>query len=366
MSYIGTEPKDIRSFGRTKFDYTATQGQTAFTGADDDGKVLAFTVGQIEVYVNGILMDDSDFTTTGTGTVTLASAANLNDVINIVSFESNIPDNDYVPASGGTFSGNVTHSGTVTNSGNVTVGGTLGVTGATTMSNNLTVSGGLVSATGTSTQTNTESDIGLYHSLKNLSSDVNTGVALALGSNNNSGAIIYGQRTGANNEHKMGFQTRNNAGSAATRMAIDGSGRVTISNQPGFSYCGSKSYVIAATGTQVMTSSNVWASNVNHAHNRGSHFNASTGRFTCPIAGRYLFMFNCQMSDFGSGYLYSYMRLNQSVFSYSQKSQANTWTAHVHTAIMELNANDYVDMAWTNNYVSGQIHYPEFTGQLIG
>ena len=133
MSYIGTEPKDIRSFGRTKFDYTASQGQTAFTGADDDGKVLAFTVGQIEVYVNGILMDDSDFTTTGTGTVTLASAANLNDVINIVSFESNIPDNDYVPASGGTFTGAVTHSG------NVSVGGTLGVTGAVTASNGLTV-----------------------------------------------------------------------------------------------------------------------------------------------------------------------------------------------------------------------------------
>lgn len=127
MSYIGTEPKDIRSFGRTKFDYTATQGQTAFTGADDDGKVLAFTVGQIEVYVNGILMDDSDFTTTGTGTVTLASAANLNDVVNIVSFETNIPDSNYVPASGGTFTGNITASGT------------LGVTGAVTASNGLTV-----------------------------------------------------------------------------------------------------------------------------------------------------------------------------------------------------------------------------------
>ena len=146
MSYIGTEPKDIRSFGRTKFDYTASQGQTAFTGADDDGKVLAFTVGQIEVYVNGILMDDSDFTTTGTGTVTLASAANLNDVINIVSFESNIPDNDYVPASGGTFSGAVTHSG------NVTVGGTLGVTGATTLTGNTTV-GGTLGATGKITST---------------------------------------------------------------------------------------------------------------------------------------------------------------------------------------------------------------------
>ena len=139
MSYIGTEPKDIRSFGRTKFDYTATQGQTAFTGADDDGKVLAFTVGQIEVYVNGILMDDSDFTTTGTGTVTLASAANLNDVINIVSFESNIPDNDYVPASGGTFTGNITASGTLGVTGNITASGTLGVTGAVTASNGLTV-----------------------------------------------------------------------------------------------------------------------------------------------------------------------------------------------------------------------------------
>ena len=117
MSYIGTEPKDIRSFGRTKFDYTASQGQTAFTGADDDGKVLAFTVGQIEVYVNGILMDDSDFTTTGTGTVTLASAANLNDVVNVVSFETNIPDSNYVPASGGTFTGAVTHTGSFTSKG---------------------------------------------------------------------------------------------------------------------------------------------------------------------------------------------------------------------------------------------------------
>ena len=158
MSYIGTEPKDIRSFGRTKFDYTASQGQTAFTGADDDGKVLAFTVGQIEVYVNGILMDDSDFTTTGTGTVTLASAANLNDVVNIVSFESNIPDNDYVPASGGTFTGNITASGTLgvtgatTLSGNSTVGGTLGVTGATTLSGNSTV-GGTLGVTGKITST---------------------------------------------------------------------------------------------------------------------------------------------------------------------------------------------------------------------
>ena len=107
MSYIGTEPKDVRSFGRAKFDYTASQGQTAFTGADDDSKTLAFTDGQIEVFVNGILMDESDFSTSNGNTVTLASAANLNDIVSITALQTDIPNSDYVPATGGTFSGDV-------------------------------------------------------------------------------------------------------------------------------------------------------------------------------------------------------------------------------------------------------------------
>jgi len=114
MAYIGTEPKDVRSFGRAKFDYTATQGQTAFTGADDDGKTLGFTDGQIEVFVNGILMDDSDFSTSNGNTVTLASAANLNDIISIVAMQTDIPNSDYVPISGGTFTGAVTASNGLT------------------------------------------------------------------------------------------------------------------------------------------------------------------------------------------------------------------------------------------------------------
>ena len=113
MAYIGTQPKDVRSFGKAKFDYTSTQGQTAFTGADDDNKTLGFTDGQIEVFVNGILMDESDFTTSNGNTVTLASAANLNDVISIVAMQTDIPNSDYVPASGGTFTAGVTVQGTV-------------------------------------------------------------------------------------------------------------------------------------------------------------------------------------------------------------------------------------------------------------
>jgi hypothetical protein len=108
MPYIGTQPKDVRSFKRVKFDFTATQGQTAFTGADDDGKTLGFTDGQMEVYVNGILMDESDFSTSTNNTVTLTSAANLNDIISVVALQTNIPiENDSV----------VINSWTITESG---------------------------------------------------------------------------------------------------------------------------------------------------------------------------------------------------------------------------------------------------------
>ena len=221
MSYIGTEPKDIRSFGRTKFDYTATQGQTAFTGADDDGKVLAFTTGQINVYVNGILMDDSDFTTTGTGTVTLASAANLNDIISIVSFESNIPDNDYVPASGGTFTGAVTHTGAFTSQG---------------IDDN---------ANATAITIDSSENVGIGGS-PNAKLDVRGGIRLGttIADVADGGRpILYASDgSGSHTSHALVIQARDGAGSEidfvtgttpTTRMHIDSSGKVGIgTNSP--------------------------------------------------------------------------------------------------------------------------------------
>jgi len=107
MAYIGNPPLDVRSFGTVKFEFTATAGQTAFTGSDDNGKTLGFTEGQIEVYVNGVLMDSDDFTTSGGNTVTLGSAAAADDIITVNTLKSNAPITDYVQTTGGTFSGDV-------------------------------------------------------------------------------------------------------------------------------------------------------------------------------------------------------------------------------------------------------------------
>jgi trimeric autotransporter adhesin len=58
----------------TDFTYTASGGETSVTGADDDGVVLAYQAGQVKVYLEGLLLDDSDYTaTTGTSITGLAA-----------------------------------------------------------------------------------------------------------------------------------------------------------------------------------------------------------------------------------------------------------------------------------------------------
>ena len=323
MSYIGTEPKDIRSFGRTQFDYTATQGQTAFTGADDDGKVLAFTTGQINVYVNGILMDDSDFTTTGTGTVTLASAANLNDIISIVSFESNIPDNDYVPASGGTFTGNVTNSGTVTNSGNVTVGGTLGVTGDVNIGNN----------------------------------DASNPVSkLRLGATLYGAADIVPVSTG----HKIGldFKTDSTGDTTidpVTRMSISNEGYITTPFQPVFGANRANKSSMSSTNTLID-----WSVIVN----QGGHFDTSTNRFTCPVAGNYYCSFYSitDRSVTSSASFVTIRKNGSSVYAaYNETVSSINYLSYSASGLISCAANDILDFY---NH-QGTVYAASYTGGAI-
>ena len=352
MSYIGTEPKDIRSFGRTKFDYTATQGQTAFTGADDDGKVLAFTVGQIEVYVNGILMDDSDFTTTGTGTVTLASAANLNDVINIVSFESNIPDNDYVPASGGTFTGNVT------------AGGTLGVTGDLTVGSSdffVDVSDDVVGVGTTSPATPIAKFGG---SAKGLAVKAGQPTVAVEASANSQYVGYLGQAStntylGALGGGSLIMQTGT---SGTTRMTIDASGNVLMPYQPSFYAYFTNAIQFSASGSTQKIS------NFTEYNDTGNCWDQTNQRFTAPVAGKYYFALTGSYT-YSSGYFFPKLTTNGGTSAvagaFHYPMQTSSYIPYTITLLIALSANDYVEMMMDTNY-GVTLYNTNFSGFLIG
>ena len=70
-----------------RFKYTATAGQTTFTGLDDNSATLQYDAGFLDVYLNGIrLVNGTDFTATSGTSIVLTSGANLNDILEIVAF----------------------------------------------------------------------------------------------------------------------------------------------------------------------------------------------------------------------------------------------------------------------------------------
>ena len=116
MSYIGQAP----GLGEAeRFIFTASGGETSVT-ADDNGVLINYTVGQLSVYLNGVkLVMGSDFTATNGSTITGLSALTASDVVEVIALSTFSPA-DTVPASGGTFTGNVVMSGNLTVNGTTT------------------------------------------------------------------------------------------------------------------------------------------------------------------------------------------------------------------------------------------------------
>ena len=81
MSYLGRSAK-LSLKAQEKVSFLATAGQTVKTG-------LSYTVGFIEVYVNGVLLTDStDFTATNGNSVTFTVALLLNDEVTVISLKT--------------------------------------------------------------------------------------------------------------------------------------------------------------------------------------------------------------------------------------------------------------------------------------
>ena len=69
-----------------RFEYTATAGQTTFSGSDSNSATLAYDAGFIDVYLNGVKLAGADYTATSGTSVVLASGAAVNDILMIVAY----------------------------------------------------------------------------------------------------------------------------------------------------------------------------------------------------------------------------------------------------------------------------------------
>ena len=107
--YIGAVPVPEATQNRTS--HTATAGQTTFA--------VDYTVGFIDVFLNGIKLANEDFTATNGSSVVLASAAAVNDIFDTISYTAFNPADTVAASTGGTFAGNVAVTGNISVTGTV-------------------------------------------------------------------------------------------------------------------------------------------------------------------------------------------------------------------------------------------------------
>ena len=70
-----------------RFYYTATAGQTTFSGTDNNGETLAYDAGYVDVYLNGVkLVNGVDVTVTSGTQIVLASGATAGDSVDIIGY----------------------------------------------------------------------------------------------------------------------------------------------------------------------------------------------------------------------------------------------------------------------------------------
>lgn len=141
------------------------------------------------------------------------------------------------------------------------------------------------------------------------------------------------------------------------RMAIDFAGRITTPFQPAFR-AWNPSTVANAANTFVFSKYSGFQA---VGYNNGSHFNASTGRFVAPVAGMYFFGWGGLVSQNG-GAIRMQFAVNGGSTTIGTYSNTEQWQSN--TAIIYLNANDYVEFGLVTG--AGNVNHTEVTGFLMG
>jgi len=91
VELTGTQAATSSAFAHTTYKFTASGSTTTFTGSDDDSQTLSYTAGQIQVFLNGVLLDVADYTASNGTSVVLGSATDSGSILLVTSFEGTNP-----------------------------------------------------------------------------------------------------------------------------------------------------------------------------------------------------------------------------------------------------------------------------------
>ena len=102
----------------TRQSFTATAGQTVFT------ITAGYTVGYLQIYINGVLLNSTDYTASNGTSITLASGASVNDIVEAFSYTVTLVNNvspSYAGGQGGS-AGQVLYQSAANTTSNTAVG----------------------------------------------------------------------------------------------------------------------------------------------------------------------------------------------------------------------------------------------------
>jgi len=302
-----------------RFRYIATAGQTTFTGADSNGNTMAYDAGFVDVYLNGVRLDQTDYTATSGTSIVLASAAALNDELNIVAFGTfSVASINGVDIINGTVSANKLAAGAAVSN----IGYTPVNKAGDTMTGNLVTTG---------------EQLAIVRSTGNMA-------RLTLQNTNRNWSVSnYGSQFTPNGNFAIADET-----AGAVRFAIDSAGRITTPEQPAFSV-----RWLPNSGTySVLT-------------NRGNHFNTGNGRFTAPISGIYMFTFNA-LKDNSSSILDVMITMNGSTYSIARTNGSGIYQTATCAVAIAMVAGDYANLSYALGLVYNDQQWNVFSGYLLG
>ena len=293
MPYIGKSP----SAGvRQRYQYTATAGQTTFSGTDLGNLTLTYTDNNfVDVFQNGVLLKGggTDYTATSGTSVVLATGASVSDVIEIIVYDVfsvgnffNRTDSDsrYVNVDGDTMTGEFkANGGVVFNEDSADVDFRVESNGNANM---LVIDGG--------------SDIA------SIGRAVNSSSTLAIqnkdDTNNNAIEVFNdnGNRTFSIQSNTSGdaqFKAFKNDGTQGFTLLGDGS--VTNPLQPAF--------LVFPSGDQDNIASGDTVAFATERFDQGGDFASNT--FTAPVTGRYQMSYCLRIDNVESDAIYTRTRL---------------------------------------------------------